>query len=79
MLKDYNVLQVAPVVFKVLAWIGVSLGLISALVIFIGGATPETPRWMGVVTLAVGVLYGFVFLVVSEGIELLLDINSRIK
>jgi len=79
MLKDYKVLQVAPVVFKVLAWIGVSLGLISALVILLGVATPETPRWMGIVSLVVGILYGFVFLVVSEGIELLLDMNSRIK
>jgi hypothetical protein len=79
MLKDYKVLQVAPLVFKTLAWIGVSLGLISALVIFFGGATPETPGWMGIISLVVGVLYGFVFLVVSEGIELLLDMNSRIK
>lgn len=79
MSKNYRVLPIAPVVFKALAWISILLGLISALVIFIGGATPETPRWMGVVTLVVGVLYGFVFLVVSEGIELVLEINSRIK
>lgn len=79
MSKNYRVLPIAPVVFKALALIGVLLGCISALIIFVGGATPETPRWMGVVTLIVGLLYGVVFLVVSEGIELLLDVNSRIK
>ena len=79
MVNNYKVLQVAPVIFKVLAWVGVSLGLISALVILLGGATTETPRWMGLVSLVAGVLYGFVFLVVSEGIELLLDMNNRIK
>ncbi len=79
MLGSYKVLPIAPIVFKVLAWIGISLGLISALIIFLGGAAPETPRWMGIVSLIVGVLYGFVFLVFAEGVELLLDIDSRIK
>ena len=76
---NYKVLPMAPIIFKALSLIGVSLGLISALIIFTGVATPETPRWMGIVSLSIGVFYGFVFWVVSEGIELLLDINSRIK
>lgn len=79
MYQDYKVLPVAPKVFKVLAWIGLTLGVISALVIFAGIGMPETPRWMGIITLIVGALYCFIFMAVSEGIRLLLDMNDRIK
>lgn len=79
MYGDYKVLPVAPKVFRVLAWIGLTLGVISALVIFAGIGMPETPRWMGIITLIVGALYCFIFMAVSEGIRLLLDMNDRIK
>lgn len=79
MYGDYKVLPIAPRVFKVFSWAGLSLGIISALIIFSGASTPETPRWMGFVTLIVGTLYCFLFMVVSEGINLLLNIDSRIK
>ena len=75
---NYRVLPIAPVVFRTLAWISILLGLISALIIFTGATVPESPRWMGFVSLVLGVLYGFVFLVVGEAVELLLDINSRV-
>lgn len=79
MIEEYRVLQIAPKVFKVLAWAGVVLGVISALIIFVGMGIPETPRWMGLVTLIVGAVYFFVFSVASEVVDLLLDMNSRIK
>lgn len=79
MYGDYKVLPVASTVFKVLAWIGGVLGVISALIIFAGMGTPETPRWMGLVTLIVGAIYFFIFSVASEVVNLLLDMNSRIK
>ncbi len=79
MYGDYKVLPIAPKVFKGLAWVGAALGVISALIIFAGMGMPETPRWMGLVTLIVGALYCFIFMVVSEGIRLLLDMNDRIK
>ena len=75
----YKVLPIAPVIFKVLAWIGVALGIISALIISAGMAMPEAPRWMGLVTLLVGAAYFFIFTVASEVVSLLLDINGRIK
>lgn len=79
MYGDYQVLPWAPKVFKGLAWAGAALGVISALVIFSGMGMPETPRWMGFVTLAVGALYCFIFTVISEAIRLLLEMNDRIK
>ncbi|RJP29181.1 MAG: hypothetical protein C4533_05120 [Candidatus Omnitrophota bacterium] len=79
MYGDYKVLSIAPKVFKTLAWIGLVLGVISALIIFAGMATPETPRWMGLVTLIVGAIYFFIFTVAAEVVDLLLDMNARIK
>jgi len=77
--SDYKVLPVAPVVFKVLAGIGAILGVVSCIVILVGGGTPETPRWMGIIVLVVGTVYFFIFMVASEVVKLLLDINQRIK
>jgi hypothetical protein len=79
MLNNYKLLKLAVTVFKVLAWIGVSLGVISSITIFVGGGTPEAPRWMGLVSLIIGTLYLFIFLVVSEVIKLLLEIKEKIK
>ena len=64
---------------KVIGYIGMLLGLVSTLIIFFGEATPETPKWMGLVSLAAGIIYGFIFLTASEGIKLILDMNERIK
>lgn len=74
-----HILTVAPKVFKVLAGIAVFLGVVSALVIFVGIGMPETPRWMGLITLVVGGLYCFFFTVASEAIELLIEIKAKIK
>lgn len=79
MYGDYKVLPMAPKVFKTLAWIGLALGIISAMIIFTGISSPETPRWMGLVTLIVGAVYFFIFTVAAEVVNLLLDMNSRIK
>ena len=79
MYGDYKVLPIAPKIFKTLAWIGLALGIISAMIIFAGMATSETPRWMGLVTLIVGAVYFFIFTVAAEMVNLLLDMNARIK
>jgi len=74
-----HILAVAPKVFKALAGIAVFLGVVSALVIFVGIGMPETPRWMGLITLVVGGLYCFFFTVAAETIELLIEIKAKIK
>ncbi len=76
---NYKVLRVAVTIFKVVAWTAAGLGVISSLIIFSGIGQPDTPPWMGVVTLIVGAFYFFVFLTASVMIKLLLDMNERIK
>lgn len=76
---NYKVLRIAVTVFKVVAWVAAGLGVFSSLIIFAGIGQPDTPPWMGVVTLVIGAFYFFLFLVASGVIKLLLDMNERIK
>jgi hypothetical protein len=79
MQENYRMLSIASTVFKVLAWIGLVLGIISAVVIFLGVDDSGTPRWMGAITLIAGAMYFFIFFIMAEVMRLLLDMNERIK
>ncbi len=41
--KKYKVLEISSTVFKVLSWASLAIGIIAAVIIFIGGGTPEAP------------------------------------
>jgi hypothetical protein len=76
--EKYKFLKIGTVIFKVLAWLSVTIGVISAVIIFIGGGTPEAPRSAGFIGLLLGVVYYFIFFTVSEVIMLLLDIRNKL-
>ena len=75
--KAYKFLGVGCLIFKVLAWISVAVGIISAIIIFIGGGTPEAPRATGFIGLLLGLVYFFLFSVASEVISLLLELREK--
>jgi len=77
--KTYKVLEIGAIVFKVLSWLSLAIGTIAAIVIFVGGGTPEAPRATGFVGLLLGVVYFFIFLVAAEVIALLLEIRSKLE
>ena len=79
MTKNYKLLEVSSTVFKVLSWVSLSVGTVAAIVIFIGGGTPEAPRSTGFIGLLLGVVYFFIFLVTAEVITLLLEIRSKVE
>ena len=79
MTKNYKLLEVSSTVFKVLSWVSLAVGIIAAIVIFIGGGTPEAPRTTGFIGLLLGVVYFFIFLVTAEVIALLLEIRSKVE
>ena len=79
MQKSYKFLQVSAAIFKVLAWLSLAIGTISAIVIFVGGGTPEMPRFTGFIGLLLGVAYFFMFLIASEVITVLLEIHSKVN
>ena len=79
MCKNYKLLEVSTIVFKVLAWVSLAVGVIASIVIFIGGGTPEAPRATGFIGILLGVVYFFMFLVTAEIIALLLDLRSKVE
>ena len=76
--KSYKFLGISTVIFKVLAWVSGVIGIISAIVIFIGGGTPEAPRMTGFVGLLLGLVYFFVFFTAAEVVTLLLDVRNKV-
>ena len=80
MLKDTKIfLTLGSTIFKVLAWVSVALGLISAIVIFIGGGTADAPRSTGLIGLLLGVVYFFIFYTASALITVLLEIRDSVN
>jgi fatty acid desaturase len=77
--KSYKLLSIGKVLFVILAWVALALGLIACIVILIGGGTPEVPRLLGLVWLLTGILYFFFFFVVSQIIAILLDIKEAVR
>lgn len=78
MLSGVKFLGVSSKIFKVLAWIAGAVGIVSSLIIFIGGGAPDAPRATGFVGLLLGLAYFFIFTVASEVIALLLDIRAKV-
>ncbi|PJC47674.1 MAG: hypothetical protein CO035_05935 [Candidatus Omnitrophica bacterium CG_4_9_14_0_2_um_filter_42_8] len=79
MSKNYKVLEVSSLVFKVLSWVSLAIGIVAGIVIFVGGGTPEAPRATGFVGILLGVVYFYMFLVAAEVIALLLEIRSKVE
>jgi len=77
--KKYKVLEISSTVFKVLSWASLAIGIIAAVVIFIGGGTPEAPKATGFIGILLGIVYFFIFLVTAEVITLLLEIRSKVE
>jgi len=77
--KKYKILGISSVIFKVLSWASLAIGLIAAIVIFIGGGTPEAPRATGFIGILLGIVYFFIFLVTAEVVTLLLEIRSKVE
>jgi hypothetical protein len=79
MSKDYKILEVSVVVFRVLSWVSLAIGTIAAIVIFIGGGTPEAPKTTGFIGLLLGIVYFFSFIIAAEIIKLLLEVRSKVS
>lgn len=77
-MEQHKFLRTAQVIFKVFAWLSAALGLISGLVIIIGGGTAEAPRPVGLVALLFGILYFFIFYSVGAIIRLLFEIDGKL-
>ncbi len=78
MFKNYGILRISVVLFKILSALILIITLISTVGFFVGNGAPQAPRWWGIATLIVGLGYAFTLLVTSEIIRLLLDIKEKL-
>ena len=77
-MRNYKILSLSSRGLKVLAWISLVLGILSAAIAFLEVNQSGVPLWIGVITLLSGVMYFFVFFVGAEVIKLLLDIHKKV-
>ncbi len=65
-------------IFAITAWLSVAIGVIGAVGVAIG-QSPETPRAMALVVLAVSALYFCLFSAAARVIQLLLTIEEHTR
>lgn len=91
-MKEYKFLKAARTIFKVLAWLVLSLGVIVGIIVLITGGNiptgaitpqgtpvPPTPKAAGLIFMVMGALYFLVLYTLSEMISILLDIKGTCK
>lgn len=93
-MKTYGFLKAAKLIFKILAWAALALGVIVGVIIIITGGgpaltgipatapgVPTAPitRAAGVVFIVIGGIYFLILFTISEIIGLLLDIKADCK
>ncbi|MBU0759687.1 MAG: hypothetical protein KKC66_03880 [Candidatus Omnitrophica bacterium] len=75
----YKFLRIGSFIFKVLAWASVVVGVISAIIIFVGGGTPGAPKTTGFIGLLLGLVYFFISYTASCVISVLLEIKNKVE
>ncbi|NQT95575.1 MAG: hypothetical protein HQ572_03910 [Candidatus Omnitrophica bacterium] len=86
-MKEYKFLKTARIVFFVLAWVVLAIGIIGGIGIFVtGGASPITtpagttvqsvPKALGIIPIIQGGMGFFIFYTISQIIKALLEIKD---
>ncbi len=78
MSNSYKFLSISSILFKVFSVAALILGIVSSVVIFIGGGSPDAPKATGFLGIALGIIYAFLFYVASEIIKILIDIAQKV-
>ncbi len=77
-MRNFKLLKVFGVVFKVFAWIILIIGLVGTVGLFIKGASPEVPKTQMIISILTQSLVLFlVFYALGEVIKLLLVLEER--
>jgi hypothetical protein len=80
MAKGYRLLKVIGVVFKVFGVIVLAAGLITFIIVLIGGGEkPETPKAASVIWLIAGIIQCMFFVMFSEIIKVLTKIEQNTR
>ncbi len=86
-MKEYKFLKIARIIFMVLGWVVLGIGIVTGAIVFItgGGAPvvtpqgveiPSTPRAVGLLFMLMGAFYFLIMYTISEIINILLDLKG---
>jgi len=86
-MKEYKFLKSARMVFKILGWVALGLGVVTGAIVLVtgGGAPtitpqgieiPATPRMAGLIFMVMGAFYFLILYTISEVINILLDLKG---
>lgn len=78
-MNRFKILKIFSLIFKVLAFASVAIGLITAVGVFVSGGTPEVPRQMSILFVVGGAFQFVVFYTVGDLIRLLLAIEEQTR
>ena len=76
---NFKLLKIFSVIFKILAWVIVLVGLVGTVGLFMKGGTPEVPKTMSISILTQSLVLFLVFYTFGEIIRLLLVLEERSK
>jgi len=79
MKESHSTLKKAITIMEAFAWIAGILFIIGALIILIGGGSPGSPRSMGLLSLAIGILYFSVLYSMAGAVKLLMEIADNTR
>jgi TRAP-type mannitol/chloroaromatic compound transport system permease small subunit len=86
-MKEYRFLKISRLIFKILSWLVLGMGIVFGIVVFVtGGGTPTvtadaqvieaTPKAAGFIIMIMGGFYFLILYTISEIINILLDLKS---
>ena len=78
MRENLGYLKVSSIVIKVVAWIFLSLGLISGVTLLLG-KVPGSPRWSGLIVMVFYSFVFFFFFLVAKMADLLMKIAKEVR
>jgi hypothetical protein len=78
MREHLGFLETSSIVVKLAAWVFLVLGIIGGVSIMMG-LVPTSPRWMGIIVLALYAFFFFFFFLIAKMADLLIKIINEIK
>ena len=77
--NQFKMLRIFGVVFKLVAWGALLVGMIGMVSVIMGGGSPAQPKSVAIVVLLVSLLYFTIFYTVSEIIKVLFHLIENTK
>ena len=75
----FKLLKIFGLLFKVMGWAALVVGIVGAVGVLVGGGAPQTPRAVSLAVFLSSALYFILFYTLGEIIRLLLAIEAQTR